>query len=170
MYFFSLLIFLYGERLPWIKWTHLHFISISIHFPAISVWNHWGPNKWYQSYWSWNDQISCNSSSFHWVYIQRWRSFLAASQPLWVLRSRKHATTSHVFYYFLLQVRRGVGIFSRCAGIGIMHKLSGFHMRYKTSFEHQSMMHQRRLSPKNPRCKSTWISCRWTQNQFLIHQ
>ena len=113
---------------------------------------------------------SCSSSSFHWVYIQRWRSFLAASQPLWVLRSRKHATTSHVFYYFLLQVRRGVGIFSRCAGIRIMHKLSGFHMRYKTSFEHQSMMHQRRLSPKNPRCKSTWISCRWTQNQFLIHQ
>ena len=113
---------------------------------------------------------SCNSSSFHWIYIQRWRSFLATSQALWILCSRKHATTSHVFYCLLLHVRRGVGIFSRCAGIGIMHKLGGFHIHYKTGFEHQSLMHQRRLSPKNPRCISPWISCRETQNQFFMHR
>ena len=76
--------------------------------------------------------------------------------PFWrlILCSRKHATISHIFHCLLLHVRRGVGIFSRCASIGIMYKLCGFHMCYKTSFEHQSLMNQRRLSPKNPRCKS----------------
>ena len=148
----------------------MHFLSISIHFPPISLRNHQGPNKWYQSRWSWNDQICCNSSSFHWVYIQRRRSFLAASQPLWILCCRKHATASHIFHCLLLHVMRGVGIFSRCEGIGIMYKLGGFHMRYKIGFEHQSLMHQRRLSPKHPRCKSPWISYWRTQNQFLMLQ
>ena len=101
---------------------------------------------------------------------QRWRSFLAASQALWILFFRKHATTSHVFHCLLLNVRRGVGIFSRCASIGVMHKLFGFQMHYKTGFEHRSLMHQWRLSTKHPRCKIPWISCRRSKNQFLMHQ
>ena len=51
-------------------------------------------------------------------------------------------------------VRIGMEIFSRCGSIGLMHKLGGFHMYYKIGFEHQSLMHQWRLSPRNPRCKA----------------
>ena len=47
----------------------------------------------------------------------------------------ENTTTPYVFYCLSLHVR-GVGIFSRCAGIRIMHKLGGFHMLYMLGFEH----------------------------------